>query len=274
MKLTDYALGNLVDIVRGEENRSAYKTGSQLVALFNKYGQRDRYDSSKGGLPILDGREQNSSRKDYTFDRLTRLNNSQNIKGLLEDICNDESCPNKEHTVTEINTIIVPEGFKIELFGDQYELIGAEDDEEVVDVKVSFEDIQNEILKELENARFLVWVAVAWFTNISFFKKLVELKQKGVNIQVLIVDDEINNTKGCPIESEFESQRIPLKGYYRTNKMHNKFCIIDLQTVINGSYNWTNAAEYNDENITIIRNRKITEKFAEQFINLKITGIR
>ena len=34
--------------------------------------------------------------------------------------------------------------------------------------------------------------------------------------------------------------------------MHNKYCIIDNDTVITGSYNWTTAAETkNDENITI-----------------------
>ena len=51
--------------------------------------------------------------------------------------------------------------------------------------------------------------------------------------------------------------------------MHNKFCIIDLQTVIHGSYNWTNNAKYNDETIAIENSRELAEKFAKQFIKLK-----
>ena len=34
--------------------------------------------------------------------------------------------------------------------------------------------------------------------------------------------------------------------------MHDKFCVIDNQVVITGSYNWTTNAEFkNDENITV-----------------------
>ncbi|TAE00475.1 MAG: hypothetical protein EAZ97_05805 [Bacteroidetes bacterium] len=33
--------------------------------------------------------------------------------------------------------------------------------------------------------------------------------------------------------------------------MHNKFCVIDSDIVLTGSYNWTNQAQRNDENITV-----------------------
>ena len=48
--------------------------------------------------------------------------------------------------------------------------------------------------------------------------------------------------------------------------MHNKFCLIDNDTVITGSYNWTFGARYNEENILIIKNEKdVFSKFANQF---------
>ena len=37
------------------------------------------------------------------------------------------------------------------------------------------------------------------------------------------------------------------------NIMHNKFCVIDQNTIINGSYNWTKKAKNNYESITIIK---------------------
>ncbi|MFM6023723.1 MAG: phospholipase D-like domain-containing protein [Dolichospermum sp.] len=56
--------------------------------------------------------------------------------------------------------------------------------------------------------------------------------------------------------------------------MHNKFCMIDLKTVIHGSYNWTNKARFNKETITTIQDdRETAEKFADQFIQLKRTLI-
>ena len=51
--------------------------------------------------------------------------------------------------------------------------------------------------------------------------------------------------------------------------MHHKFCIIDLKTTIHGTYNWTKAAQYNKESISIDRNRETAEKFADEFMRLK-----
>ena len=53
------------------------------------------------------------------------------------------------------------------------------------------------------------------------------------------------------------------------NIMHHKFCIIDLKTTIHGTYNWTKAAQYNKESISIDRNRETAEKFADEFMRLK-----
>ena len=52
--------------------------------------------------------------------------------------------------------------------------------------------------------------------------------------------------------------------------MHNKYCVIDLKTIINGSYNWTLAANYNQENIQITKSRRLAEEFASKFIELKL----
>jgi phosphatidylserine/phosphatidylglycerophosphate/cardiolipin synthase-like enzyme len=51
--------------------------------------------------------------------------------------------------------------------------------------------------------------------------------------------------------------------------MHNKFCIIDSETVINGSYNWTKKANFNKENITIDKDRGLAKRFANEFKSIK-----
>jgi len=52
--------------------------------------------------------------------------------------------------------------------------------------------------------------------------------------------------------------------------MQNKFCKIDFEKVIYGSYNWTNKAQYIDESISIIDRRLESKKFAEQFLKIKL----
>lgn len=51
--------------------------------------------------------------------------------------------------------------------------------------------------------------------------------------------------------------------------MHDKFCIIDLYTVVHGTFNWTKVANYNKETISIDRYRTTGESFADEFMELK-----
>ena len=52
--------------------------------------------------------------------------------------------------------------------------------------------------------------------------------------------------------------------------MHNKFCVIDFDVVIHGSFNWSKSAEYNKETVEVVRSRETAQKFAEEFKKLRI----
>lgn len=41
--------------------------------------------------------------------------------------------------------------------------------------------------------------------------------------------------------------------------------------VVHGSYNWTKKAQYNKETISIDTDRTTAEKFADEFIKLKVS---
>lgn len=271
MNLSDYAFKELIEAVKGDDIPSVKRSVPELIKLFNQHGMRDIYNYDEGGLPKLKGRENNPSRKDYTFDRLKQLNGSNGLSNLLIQVAQETDDENKETVATAINAVIKEEGYKLDLIGGEFVMIGIEEDEEIVEVEYSFEEIENQIIQELDNAEFTVWVAMAWFTNPKIHTKLTEIKAKGVNVRVITIDDNINQQHGCSI-TEFDGLRIPQKGFYGNNKMHNKFCVIDLQTVITGSYNWSKAAEYNDENISIIRSRKVATAYSKEFIKLRITN--
>ena len=74
MKLSDYAINELIPYITGDNKTTVYKKGSELTKLFNSYGFRDIYDFNKGGLPKLSDNKNgmNTSRSDYTKDRLTK----------------------------------------------------------------------------------------------------------------------------------------------------------------------------------------------------------
>lgn len=138
------------------------------------------------------------------------------------------------------------------------------DDKDVdkVTIDAHFEQIQKKIIEQIKLAKFTIWVAVAWFTDRLLFEHLVAKKNQGVNVQVIIIDDEMNKNSGLKYEAEFETYRLEKVGKYE-NIMHNKFCVIDLKTVIHGSYNWTRRARFNRETIVVENSRENAEKFAE-----------
>jgi phosphatidylserine/phosphatidylglycerophosphate/cardiolipin synthase-like enzyme len=139
-----------------------------------------------------------------------------------------------------------------------------------VAINAYFEQIQKNIIEQIKSAKFTIWVAVAWFTDKVLFEQLLTKKNQGVNVQVIIIDDETNRNSGLNY-GEFETYKIAKVGKYE-NIMHNKFCVIDLKTVIHGSYNWTKKAQFNDESITVVNSRENAEKFAEKFIQMKSTA--
>ena len=134
-----------------------------------------------------------------------------------------------------------------------------------------FENIQTQIKKELSNAEYSIYIAVAWFTDNELFKVLCKKASEGLFVELIIVDDDINR-QGSLNFSILESKggkiwKIPTTD---ENLMHNKFCIIDDSTIITGSYNYTRKAQSNHENITVITdNNELAIQFAIEFFKLR-----
>jgi len=59
-----------------------------------------------------------------------------------------------------------------------------------------FENIQEQIITELDSARNSVIIAVAWFTDEKLFETLCDLADKGIKVELLMVNDKINQTSG------------------------------------------------------------------------------
>lgn len=269
MKLSAYAIHNLKEIITGDSNLTPVLSGRQLVALFNKYGFRDIYH---GAVP------DNLSRNNFAESRMSELNNKVELAHLIEFIVSAnhfKETPNLnlEDAVLHINNIINEEGFGLAFIDGSYKVTGdvANAPEKVANI-VHFEKIQSQILSELDKARFIIYVAVAWFTDPVLFEKLIERRDQGVTIQILFIDDEINARAGLPFKGNFQFKAIPPKGYF-ANINHHKFCVIDLERVINGSYNWTIKAQFNEENITISNDRELAKEFAKRFINIRLGKI-
>lgn len=125
-----------------------------------------------------------------------------------------------------------------------------------MDIQAHFSDIQAAILACLGTAERDIVVAVAWFTDQDLFDLLCKKAAFGVGISMALVGDDINRGRGRLNFRRLEDLGgrvcfIP-PGTQDESLMHHKFCVVDGQTVITGSFNWSRKARANDENIAII----------------------
>lgn len=138
-------------------------------------------------------------------------------------------------------------------------------------VNAYFKNIRRQILSELDNSTKEIVVAVYWFTNDQLFDKLLEKLDEGITVSLIIHNDFINNrAQGLPFQKFIDAGG---SFYFSDSQhpMHNKFCVIDGEVLINGSYNWTYFAEKkNRENVLIIKQHKeLIKAFSEEFENLR-----
>lgn len=141
-----------------------------------------------------------------------------------------------------------------------------------MNIKSHFENIRERIIEELEKANTSIFIAVAWFTDKKLFDVLCQKASLGVKVELIAIKDDINTSSSIDFNELFvKGGKIWLVEDQRT--MHNKFCIIDENVVINGSYNWTYNANNNHENIMIISNHYETvENYIDQFKEIKKTN--
>ena len=134
-----------------------------------------------------------------------------------------------------------------------------------------FENIAERILTEIQKANNSIYIAVAWFTNKSIFEQLIKKAKNGCQIQIIISNDLINENSSIDFNKlEKHNGKVYKIGNGDTELMHNKFCIIDFNTVITGSYNWSYKAENNFENIVINSNdTSLAEQFVTEFNQIK-----
>src|SRR6185295_316924 len=134
------------------------------------------------------------------------------------------------------------------------------------------------ILREIEQAKKELLVAVYAFTSDELAGALVQAKKRGVAVQVVVdrnFDARTENSKG----KFFDANKIPLRRLSGTKSksqerdsglMHQKFAVIDRRTVFTGSYNWTHSAETsNDENLLLFRDAgPLAEEYRQAFLRL------
>lgn len=127
------------------------------------------------------------------------------------------------------------------------------------------------IIDHLDKANTHVCVAVAWFTDIPLFNKLLELQKRSVHVEVIITNHEFNQSCANNFSQINDNGGFFAEVGNDESLMHMKFCVIDYNVVISGSANWSNKAfTTNNEEVTIVENHpQRANDFIDEFNRLK-----
>lgn len=137
-----------------------------------------------------------------------------------------------------------------------------------MELKAHFSNIHKVIIAHLEQAQTEIVAAVAWFTDRDIFEVLCKKSRSGIKVSLALIGDEINQGPGglnFHRLSNLGGKVVFLPPGSRDEPtMHHKFCVIDGNKVITGSYNWSQKARSNDENITVVSD---SADFASKYLD-------
>jgi len=120
------------------------------------------------------------------------------------------------------------------------------------------------IVRELNNAKTTVLVQAYTFTSAPIAKALLNAHKRGVKVEVIL--DKSQRTDKYSPATFFYNAGIPVKIDAQHAIAHNKVMVIDGETLITGSFNFTKAAEEkNAENLLLIRDKKLAERYIENW---------
>lgn len=261
MRVSELTLNAIKPYITGDGAPTPYMSGRDLVKFFNAFGLSDEY--TREGLPNA------WSRNEYAYERLKEVNGKPDFKRLIEAIPDSRKVRNPDEVASELSEIIKYDGYAFEKDNlGIFKVTGSGIDDPVL-IEAHFQEIKNQIIESIRCAEFSIWIAVAWFTDKDIGNELRIKHQKGVNVRVIVNDDETTDKHGLKFDTRgIEYKKVSPNSPWGKKLMHNKFCIIDLCKVIHGSYNWTSNAQYNNESITVTDDRKLAEDFSRQFIEL------
>jgi phosphatidylserine/phosphatidylglycerophosphate/cardiolipin synthase-like enzyme len=117
------------------------------------------------------------------------------------------------------------------------------------------------VVQELQAASTSVLVQAYSFTSAPIAKALVAAHERGVKVQVIL--DKSQRTEKYSSATFLEHAGIPTFIDAAHAIAHNKVMVIDGQTVLTGSFNFTTAAEqHNAENLLVICDPSLADRYA------------
>ena len=125
-----------------------------------------------------------------------------------------------------------------------------------------------QIIPIIKSVKSYIYIPAFYLTRKSIIYELIEAQKRGVDVKIIVDESSV---EGKYVDIDFmKNNGLSVKVENWSGKMHMKSMIIDDETLVIGSMNFTKQGErMNDENCLIIKNAPIlTKKYKEHFLVL------
>jgi phosphatidylserine/phosphatidylglycerophosphate/cardiolipin synthase-like enzyme len=112
-------------------------------------------------------------------------------------------------------------------------------------------------------------IAIYSFTDIDIADAVVSAKKRGVAVRVISDKECSSDSSQKRVLKLLEKSGIPVKINTHSGLMHLKMTVADQSVATTGSFNYTKAAEnQNDEVFVVLRDVNAAKDFDNQFIRM------
>ena len=146
-----------------------------------------------------------------------------------------------------------------------------------------FENILDEIVTRINGAEKSIRICMAWFTDQDIMNALIRKVESGLYVDLILFDTKQNKTTQINTQGvqQLRNFKVTLDRYKDAGGnvilikesydfyLHSKFCVIDEKMTITGSYNWSYAARTHIENIVVIEDLNVADKYITEFEKIK-----
>ncbi len=139
--------------------------------------------------------------------------------------------------------------------------------------------LEQRLISLIEKEKKSIYVAVYALTHRRIATALIEAKQRGVQVEVIVDRFSVKaksplllmSQEGIPI-SVWDSDPYKTKKSHRA-LMHHKFCVFGDDLVWTGSFNWTyEASRTHKEDVIAIRDPTLAAAYKDQFYHIQSTS--
>ena len=130
------------------------------------------------------------------------------------------------------------------------------------------ESVADVIMNLMHEASSSIDGALYRFNHPGLAEAIEAAADRGVRIRLLVDGNKYRESRTT--QELLAGAHIPFRLAFgrqgRGSKMHHKFVILDQQTVLTGSYNWTLESEdENQENLVILRDAYSVDAYTQEF---------